>query len=86
MQNYIDNTGVQVADVVIGFHHMEKKSLAEVKALSIQTHFDYLCWDLYARATSFFAEDKARAAELRGETLRSIEEGQGEACGDGVQL
>ena len=77
VQNYIDNTGVQVADVVIAFHHMEKKSLAEVKALSIQKHFDYLCWDLYARATSFFAEDKARAAELRGETLRSIESGQG---------
>ncbi len=78
VQNYIDNTGVQVADVVIAFDHMEKKSLAEVKALSVQKNFDYQCWDLYARATSFFVEDKARAGQLRGETLRAIESGQGE--------
>ncbi len=33
VQNYIDNTGVQVADVVVGFLHLEKKSVAAVKAL-----------------------------------------------------
>ena len=33
VQNYIDNTGVQVADVVVGFLHLEKKSLAEVRTL-----------------------------------------------------
>ncbi len=64
VQNYIDNTGVQVADVVIAFHHMEKKSLAEVKELARKEHFDYLCWDLYARATQFFAEDKPRRANF----------------------
>jgi arginyl-tRNA synthetase len=80
VQNYIDNTGVQVADVVIAFQHMEKKSLAEVKALAAQPHFDYLCWDLYARATQFFEEDKARAGKLRGETLKAIEEGHGETA------
>ncbi len=57
VQNYIDNTGVQVADVVIAFQHMEKKSVAEVKTLAAQPHFDYLCWDLYAKATQFFKED-----------------------------
>jgi arginyl-tRNA synthetase len=80
VQNYIDNTGVQVADVVIAFQYMEKKSLAEVKALAAQPHFDYLCWDLYARATQFFEEDKARAGKLRGETLKAIEEGHGETA------
>ena len=40
--------------------------------------FDYYCWDLYAKATHFFEEDKARAAKLRGETLKAIEEGRGE--------
>ena len=45
VQNYIDNTGVQVADVVIAFQHMERKSLAEVKALAGQPQFDNLCWD-----------------------------------------
>jgi arginyl-tRNA synthetase len=75
VQNYIDNTGVQVADVVIAFQHMERKSLAEVKQLAAQPHFDYLCWDLYAKATQFFEEDKARATKLRGETLKAIEAG-----------
>lgn len=78
IQNYIDNTGVQVADVVIAFQHMEKKSLAEVKRLTAAPQFDYLCWDLYAKATQFFEEDKTRAAKLRGETLKAIEDGTGE--------
>jgi arginyl-tRNA synthetase len=79
VQNYIDNTGVQVADVVIGFQHMEKKSLAEVRALADAPRFDYLCWDLYARVTNFYEEDRARLA-LRGETLAHIEEGHGEVA------
>jgi arginyl-tRNA synthetase len=80
VQNYIDNTGVQVADVVIAFQQMEKKTLAQVKELAAQPHFDYLCWDLYAKATQFFEEDKARAGKLRGETLKAIEEGHGETA------
>ena len=78
VQNYIDNTGVQVADVVIGFLHMEKRTPVSVKMLAMEPRFDYYCWDLYAKATQFFAEDKARAATLRGETLRAIEEDRGE--------
>ena len=79
VQNYIDNTGVQVADVVIGFLHLAKKTVAEVRALAAQPKFDYYCWDLYAGAARFFDEDKTRLA-LRGETLQSIESGQGEAA------
>ena len=78
VQNYIDNTGVQVADVVIGFLHMEKRTPIGVKMLAMEPRFDYYCWDLYAKATQFFAEDKERAAKLRGETLKAIEEGRGE--------
>jgi arginyl-tRNA synthetase len=78
IQNYIDNTGVQVADVVIGFLRMEQRSAVGVKMMVHEPKFDYYCWDLYAKATHFFAEDKARAAKLRGETLRAIEEGKGE--------
>ncbi|HTZ34201.1 MAG TPA: arginine--tRNA ligase [Methylomirabilota bacterium] len=80
VQNYIDNTGVQVADVVIAFQQMEKKTVAEVRALAAQSHFDYLCWELYAKATHFFEEDKPRAAKLRGETLQAIEHGKGETA------
>jgi arginyl-tRNA synthetase len=80
VQNYIDNTGVQVADVVIAFQHMEKKSLQEVRTLAGQPGFDYLCWDLYAKATQFFEEDKPHAAKLRGDTLKAIEAGEGETA------
>ena len=80
VQNYIDNTGVQVADVVIAFQQMENKSLADVRKLAAEPHFDYFCWDLYAKATQFFEEDKTRAARMRGETLKAIEEGKGETA------
>ncbi|HYA63485.1 MAG TPA: arginine--tRNA ligase [Candidatus Sulfotelmatobacter sp.] len=80
IQNYIDNTGVQVADVVIAFQYMEKKSVAQVKKLAGEPQFDYLCWDLYAKATQFFEEDTVRAVKLRGEALKAIEGGKGETA------
>ena len=78
VQNYIDNTGVQVADVVIGFLDMERRTPVSVKMFAMEPRFDYYCWDLYAKATHFFEEDKARAATLRGRTLKAIEEDRGE--------
>ena len=79
IQNYIDNTGVQVADVVLGFLHLEKKTIADVQALIAQPKFDFICWDLYTRVTQFLAEDKTRL-ELRSQTLRAIEDGTGDAA------
>jgi len=79
VQNYIDNTGVQVADVVIGFLHIAKKTPVEVRALAAEPKFDYYCWDLYASVARFFEEDATRLA-WRGETLQSIEAGKGEAA------
>jgi arginyl-tRNA synthetase len=79
VQNYIDNTGVQVADVVLGFLHLEPKTLEEVRALAGAPRFDYFCWDLYTRVTQFLAEDKSRLV-LRSQTLKDIEEGHGEAA------
>ncbi len=78
VQNYIDNTGVQVADVILGFIHREKLSLAGVRALAArkEQRFDYYCWDLYVSVTQFLAEDKARL-ELRGQIMKEIEEGHG---------
>ena len=79
VQNYIDNTGVQVADVVVGFVHLEKRSLAEVRALLADpaVRFDYYCWDLYARVTQAYEQDPKLVA-LRAEALKAIEEGHGE--------
>ena len=79
VQNYIDNTGVQVADVVVGFHFLEHKTTAEVEALLADpaVRFDYYCWDLYARTSSYYKEQPESLA-WRSETLHAIEAGEGE--------
>ena len=73
IQNYIDNTGVQVADVVVGFIHLEKKSRAEIETLSRQPRFDYYCWDLYARVSQWYEQDKQNV-QARLATLHAIED------------
>lgn len=75
IQNYIDDTGVQVADVVVGFRHLRKLSLAQVRA--IPEPFDYYCWDLYAKVRDWYRREDSRL-EHRRRTLREIEEGEGE--------
>lgn len=79
VQNYIDNTGVQVADVVAGFHFLEKKTPADVRALIAekQIRFDYLCWDLYAKTSAYY-NDNPDARAWRSETLHAIEADSGE--------
>jgi arginyl-tRNA synthetase len=79
IQNYIDNTGVQVADVVVGFLALEKKTLADVQKLldDPSLRFDYYCWDLYAQVFQHYAQDKSSLA-LRADALKTIEEGAGE--------
>jgi arginyl-tRNA synthetase len=78
IQNYIDNTGVQVADVVVGFVHLEKLSKAQIESLIAQnSRFDYFCWDLYARVSQWYQEDKANL-KVRLETLHAIEQGSNE--------
>src|SRR5688500_17764097 len=74
VQNYIDDTGVQVADVVVGFRVIENKTLDEIRAIADSTRFDYHCWDLYARVTDWYGEDKERLA-VRAQTLHDIEHG-----------
>ncbi|MEZ5317614.1 MAG: arginine--tRNA ligase [Vicinamibacterales bacterium] len=76
VQNYIDDTGVQVADVVVGFTELESRDLAAVQALAADpaVKFDYYCWDLYARVTEWYEADKARL-EVRARALHDIEEG-----------
>jgi arginyl-tRNA synthetase len=72
VQNYIDDTGVQVADVVVGFQHIEKMSLPDVERIGGK--FDYYCWDLYAKVGDFYAALPANKA-LQTETLHAIEAG-----------
>ena len=74
VQNYIDDTGVQVADVVVGFRELEHNTLDEVRRIADSTRFDYYCWDLYARVTQWYDEDKTRL-KIRAAALHDIEHG-----------
>jgi arginyl-tRNA synthetase len=79
IQNYIDNTGVQVADVVVGFVHLRKMDLAQIKDLeaNLDISFDYYCWNLYTEVGKFYAESDENL-KLRAETLHELEKGEGE--------
>lgn len=79
VQNYVDNTGVQVADVVVGFAHLEKKTVEEVRRVAADpaVRFDYYCWDLYARVFQWY-EENPDALKFRAAALKDIEEGRGE--------
>jgi arginyl-tRNA synthetase len=89
IQNYIDNTGVQVADVVVGFLHLEGKSLADAHLLLDELkqkgqRIDYYCWDLYAATSQWYtggtAEENEARKKLRYATLHEIEQGGNETA------
>jgi arginyl-tRNA synthetase len=89
VQNYIDNTGVQVADVVVGFLHLEGKSLAEVRLLLDELmqkgqRIDFFCWDLYAKTSQWYTsgseEENAARKKLRYATLHELERGGNETA------
>ena len=85
VQNYIDNTGVQVADVVVGFMHIENMKLDDIKALDsslpAERPFDYYCWDLYTQVGLFYRDGDATGTpnperlKLRIDVLHALEEG-----------
>src|SRR5438067_1646468 len=79
VQNYIDNTGVQVADVVVGFQHIGRKSLSDVEQLTKRPRFDYYCWDLYARASQWYEQDPENK-KVRLKTLHELERGGNETA------
>ena len=79
VQNYIDNTGVQVADVIVGFLHLEKRSRAEIEELTRQPRFDYYCWDLYAQVSRWYEEDQHNR-DARQQVLHALEEGGNETA------
>ena len=74
IQNYIDDTGVQVADVAVGFRELEGLDLPGVRRIADTTRFDYYCWDLYARVTEWYEADRERL-KIRSAALHDIEHG-----------
>lgn len=74
VHNYIDDTGVQVADVVIGFLDLRGMDIETVAALP--EPFDYLCWDLYTEVSERMSTDEKLQARRR-EVLLALEENTG---------
>ena len=82
-QNYIDDTGVQVADVIVGFREIEHRALDEVRQIADTTRFDYYCWDLYSKVTEWYDGDKARL-EIRAAVLHDLEHGGNDTAAMGT--
>lgn len=88
VQNYIDNTGVQVADVVVGLVHLEGKTLDSTRELLTELmetnqRIDFYCWDLYARVSQWYTADPAQLAarkQLRLDTLHALETGNNDTA------
>ncbi|HZL29124.1 MAG TPA: arginine--tRNA ligase, partial [Acidobacteriaceae bacterium] len=86
VQNYIDNTGVQVADIVVAIMHLKNMGVEDVREwmtelLETNQRLDYVCWDLYAHVSQWYEADPAQSAkrkELRLATLHAIEMGDNE--------
>ena len=88
VQNYIDNTGVQVADVVVGLVYLEGKTLDSTRELLtelIETNqrIDFYCWDLYARVSQWYTADPDQLAvrkQIRLDTLHALEAGNNDTA------
>jgi len=79
VQNYIDDLGVQVADIIVGFREIEHKDVNAVRDIAGSTRFDYYCWDLYSRVAEWYEADKSRPA-VRARTLHELEEGDNDSA------
>src|ERR1700728_2006571 len=88
VQNYIDNTGVQVADVVVGLVHLEGKTLISTRELLTELHatnqrIDFYCWDLYARVSQWYTADPDHLdarKQIRLDTLHALEMGKNDTA------
>ncbi|MFY9550006.1 MAG: arginine--tRNA ligase, partial [Thermoanaerobaculia bacterium] len=83
VQNYLDDTGVQVADVVAGLVHLQNVTTLEAARAAIRESrlpggaanpkgFAYLCWDLYAEVGRTYAA-RPETKAWRDEVLHAIE-------------
>jgi len=83
VQNYIDDLGVQVADIIVGFREIDRKTLSEIRTVADTTRFDYYCWDLYSRVTDWYDGQPERLA-VRARALHDLEEGSNETADIGA--
>ncbi|MBB5315974.1 arginine--tRNA ligase [Tunturibacter empetritectus] len=88
VQNYIDNTGVQVADVVVGLVYLEGKTLTSTRELLTELletnqRIDFYCWDLYARVSQWYTADPEHIdarKQIRLDTLHALELGHNDTA------
>ena len=78
-QNYIDDTGVQVADVVVAFERLLKENSDAVAKRAADPKFDYFCWDVYSQMANYYAEHP-EAEQWRRDTLHKIEHREGDTA------
>ncbi|HZP47527.1 MAG TPA: arginine--tRNA ligase [Vicinamibacterales bacterium] len=83
VQNYIDDLGVQVADIIVGLRDLEHRDLAGIREIADGTRFDYYCWDLYSRVTQWYDEQPDHV-EARSRTLHALEHGDPEVTAMGA--
>ena len=83
VQNYIDDLGVQVADIIVAFREIDRKTLTEIRTIADTTRFDYYCWDLYSRVTDWYDGQPDRLA-VRARALHDLEEGRNETADIGA--
>jgi arginyl-tRNA synthetase len=76
-ENYIDDSGVQVADVVVGFTLLQKGELQVPGGNQIQDgeSFDYYCSRVYVAVGKLY-EEKPEYKEFRKAVLHAIEHGE----------
>jgi arginyl-tRNA synthetase len=82
-QNYIDDLGVQVADIIVGFRNLEQQTIEGVRHIADATRFDHYCWDLYSRVTEWYDEDRSRL-EIRAAALHDLEQGGNDTAAMGA--
>ncbi len=88
VQNYIDNTGVQVADIVVAVRELKRMNLYQTREwltemLESNVRLDYACWDLYAEISQWYEADPSQTAarkQLRLNTLHELEVGENETA------
>ncbi len=90
VQNYLDDTGVQVADVVAGLIHLKGVRTVDAVRAAVSERrlpngeanpkgFAYLCWDVYAEVGRTYAAEPSSKA-WRDEILHAIEAGENETA------
>jgi arginyl-tRNA synthetase len=83
VQNYIDDLGVQVADIIVGFRELERIDLDRIRTIADTTRFDYYCWDLYSRVTEWYDAGRDHL-EARARTLHELEHGGNDTAAIGA--